>query len=126
MFGSGDPSAKKAKVDQQKKYNEKRKEKPRKPQFSLNFQFNFGEEGEMKATNERFVQLRNMAKLPPGRTNADFLQALVDCYEGKALKPKQKQSVAVQANALLSLSFNFTLKWKSRKGIFSDNGRVDI
>ena len=34
---SGEPRAKKAKCDQQKVYNERRKEKPRKPQFSLNF-----------------------------------------------------------------------------------------
>ena len=72
MLGSGEPSAKKAKFDQQKIYNQKRKEKPHKPQFSLNFQFNFSEEEEMKATNEMLVQLCNMAKLPPGHTNLDF------------------------------------------------------
>ena len=52
MLGTGEPCAKKAKYDLQRKYNERRKEKPRKPQFSLNFQFNFGEEGEMRETNE--------------------------------------------------------------------------
>ena len=35
ILGAGEPSAKKAKYDKQKIYNEKRKEKRRKPQFSL-------------------------------------------------------------------------------------------
>ena len=47
------------KCDQQRIYIERRKEKPRKPQFSLNFQFGFGEEEETRATNERFVWLHN-------------------------------------------------------------------
>ena len=42
MLGNqAEPFAEKAKYEKQKLYNEKRKEKPRKPQFSLNFQFNF-------------------------------------------------------------------------------------
>ena len=59
MLGFSEPCAKKAKYDpdKQKVYNEKRKEKPRKPQFSLNFQFRSGEEEERTATNERFVRL---------------------------------------------------------------------
>ena len=81
MLGAGEPQSKKPKYEQQKKYNEKRKEKPRTPEFSLNFQFNFGEEEEIRATNERFVRLRNMANLQPDRTNADFLQMLLDRYQ---------------------------------------------
>ena len=83
MLGPGEPCAKKAKYYLQQKYNERRKEKPRKPQLSLYLQFNFGEEGEMRETNQRFVRLRNMANLRAGRSNADFLQALLDRYEGK-------------------------------------------
>lgn len=97
---SGEPRAKKAKCNQQKVYNERRKEKPRKPQFSLNFQFNYGEEEEMRAINERFMRLRNMADFRPGRTNADFLVALLDRYEGKSgVSEKEMHSVEVQANA---------------------------
>ena len=48
MLSLGEPCAKKSKIEKQRLYNEKRKEKPRKPQFSLNFQFEFGEEEEMK------------------------------------------------------------------------------
>ena len=91
MLGAGEPSAKKAKYDKQKIYNEKRKEKPRKPQFSLNFQFNFGEEEEMQATSARFVRLCNIANLHLGRTNADFLQVLMDWYEGKSLEKSTKK-----------------------------------
>ena len=104
MLGLGEPCAKKAKCDQQKLYNKKRKEKPRKPQFSLNFQFGFGEEEEMTATNERFVRLRNMANLRPGRTNADFLIALMDQYEGlTGESAKEMHSVEVQANSTESV-----------------------
>lgn len=84
MLGLGEPCAKKAKCDQQRVYNERRKEKPRKPQFSLNFQFGFGEEEKMRATKEIFVRLRNMADLRSGRSNADFPIALMDRYEGKS------------------------------------------
>ena len=104
MLGLGEPCAKKAKCDQQRIYNERRKEKPRKPQFSLNFQFGFGDEEEMRATNERFVRLRNMADLKSGRTNADFLIALMDRYEGKnGPNNKEMHSVEVQANATESI-----------------------
>ena len=103
MLGASEPSAKKAKYDKQKIYNEKRKEKPRKPQFSLNFQFNFGEEEEMQATSARFVRLRNMANVRSGRTNADFLQVLMDRYEGKTIEKSEKNDVAVQANATKSV-----------------------
>lgn len=104
MLGLGEPCAKKAKCDQQRVYNERRKEKPRKPQFSLNFQFGFGEEEEMRATNERFVRLRNMADLRSGRSNADFLIALMDRYEGKSgPDDKEMHSVEVQANATESV-----------------------
>ena len=105
MLGTGEPCAKKAKYDLQRKYNERRKEKPRKPQFSLNFQFNFGEEGEMRETNKRFVRLRNMANLRAGRSNADFLQALLDRYEGKNqdVNPPEMNSVAIQANSTESV-----------------------
>ena len=103
-LGAGESSAKKAKYDKQKIYSEKRKDKPRKPQFSLNFQFNFGEEEEMQATSVRFVRLRSMANLRSGRTNADFLQVLMDWYEGNTVeKSKGKNDVAVQANATKSL-----------------------
>ena len=44
MLGYGEPCTKKSRFEQQRVYNEKRKEKPRKPQFSLNFHFNYGEE----------------------------------------------------------------------------------
>ena len=70
------PCAKEAKYEKQKLYNEKRKEKPTKPQFSLNFQFNYGEEEEMRATNNRFIHLRSMAIRRSGRAIADFLQVL--------------------------------------------------
>ena len=99
MLGLGERSAKKAKCDQQRVYNERQKEKPRKLQFRLNFQFGFGEE-EMRATNERFVQLCNMVDLRSGRTNADFLIALMDRYEGKSCPDeKEMHPVEVQANA---------------------------
>ena len=98
MLGAGEPSAKRAIYHKQKIYNEKRKEKPRKPQFNLNFQFNFREEEEMQATSARFVRLRNMANLRSGRTNADFLQVVMDWYEGKTLEKSTKENdVAVQA-----------------------------
>ena len=101
---SGEPRAKKAKCDQQKVYNERRKEKPRKPQFSLNFQFNYGEEEEMRAINKIFVRLRNMADFRPGCTNADFLVALLDRYEGKSgVSEKEMHSVEVQVNATESV-----------------------
>ena len=104
MLGVGEPCAKKSKRDQQRVYNERRNEKPRKPQFSLNFQFGFGEEEEMRATNERFVRLRNMADLRSGRTNTDFLIALMDRYEGKSgPENKEMRSVEVQANATESV-----------------------
>ena len=104
MLGFGEPCAKKAKCDKQKDYNEKRKEKPRKPQFSLNFQFGFCEDKEMRATNERFVRLRNMANLQPGRTNADFLIALMARYEGiTGESAREMKSVEVQANCTESV-----------------------
>ena len=104
MLGLGEPCAKKAKCDQQKVYHEKRKEKPRKPQFTLRFQFGFGEEEEMRATNERFVGLCNMANLRSGRTNADFLIALIDWYEGlMGESEKEMHSVEVQANSTESV-----------------------
>ena len=40
----------------------------------------------MRASKERFVRLRNMVNLPSGRTNAHFLQVLMDRYEG--INPK--------------------------------------
>ena len=95
---SGEPRVKKAKCNQQKVYNERRKEKPRKPQFSLNFQFNYGKEEEMRAINEIFVQLRNMADFQPGHTNADFLVALLDRYVGKSgVSEKEMHSVELFA-----------------------------
>ena len=105
MLGLGEPCAKKIKFDQQKVYNEKRKEKHRKPQFSLNFQFaGFCEEEETRATNERFVRLRNQANLRTGRTNADFLIALMDRYEGLTGESvKEMHSVEVQANSTESV-----------------------
>ena len=100
MLGFSEPCAKKAKYDQQKVYNNKRKDKPPKPQFSLNFQFGFGEEKETKATNEIFVRLRNMVKLHSGRSNADFLIALMDRCEGlTGESAKEMHSVEVQANS---------------------------
>ena len=124
MLGTGEPCAKKAKYDLQRKYNERRKEKPRKPQFSLNFQFNFGEEGEMRETNERFVRLRNMANLRAGRSNADFLQALVDRYEGKNqdVNPPEMNSVAIQANSTESVFELFAQR--RRKSILVVSGHV--
>ena len=106
MLGFSEPCAKKAKYDpdQQKVYNDKRKEKPRKPQFSLNFQFRSGEEEERTATNARFVRLRNMANLRSGRANADFLIALMDRYEGLTSEStKEMHSVEVQANSTESV-----------------------
>ena len=118
MLGLGEPCAKKAKCDQQRVYNERRKEKPRKPQFSLNFQFGFGEEEEMRATNERFVRLRNMADLRSGRTNADFLIALMDRYEGKnGPDKKEMHSVEVQANATESV-FELYAQREAKKSDF--------
>ena len=85
-------------------YDEKQKEKPCKPQFSLNFQFNFGEEQEMQATSAHFVRLRNMANLHLGRTNVDFLQVLMDRSKGTTLeKSPEKNDLALQANATTSV-----------------------
>ena len=104
MLGLGQPCAKKSKIEKQRLYNQKRKEKPRKPQFSLNFQLEFREE-EMKEIQERFVRLRNkmVTKLRSSRVNADFLKVLLDRFEGKdpqtePSKPRS-QSVSAQANA---------------------------
>ena len=58
----------------------------------------------MTATNERFVRLRNMANLRSGRTNADFLIALMDRYEGLTGETaKEMHSVEVQANSTESV-----------------------
>ena len=104
MLGFSEPCAKKAKYDQQKVYNSKQKDNPWKPQFSLNFQFGFGKEEEMKATNERFVWLRNMANLRSGWSNADFLIALMDLYEGlMGESAKEMHSVEVQTNSTESV-----------------------
>lgn len=52
----------------------------------------------MKASNERFVRLRNMANLPYDHTNANFLQALMDCYpKMNQESSKEMQSLAVKA-----------------------------
>ena len=126
MLGAGEPSAKKAKYERQKIYNEKRKDKPRKPQFSLNFQFSFGEDEEMQATSARFVRLRNMANLRSGRTNVDFLQVLMNWYEGNTVQNwKEKNDVGVQANATKSVfqlyaerqvkTKDFGCQWPSRE-----------
>ena len=118
MLGLGEPCAKKAKCDQQRIYNERRKEKLRKPQFSLNFQFGFGEEEEMRSTKERFVRLRNMADLKSGRTNADFLIALMDRYEGEnGPNIKEMHSVEVQANATESV-FELYAQREAKKNDF--------
>lgn len=104
MLGIGEPCVKRSKIEKQRFYNAKRKEKPRKPQFSLNFQFDFGEEEEMKAIQERFVRLRSkVVDRRSGCMNADFLRALLDNFErfeceNSAVKMKT-QSIAVQANA---------------------------
>ena len=90
MLGLGEPCAKKSKIELRIN-NERRKEKPRKPQFSLNFQFDFGEKKVMKETQDRFVRLRNMAEnLRPGHTNADFLTALFDANEGNRSRNAQR------------------------------------
>ena len=125
MLGAGEPSAKKAKYDKQKIYNEKRKEKPRKPQFSLNFQFNFGEEEEMQATSARFVRLRNMANLRSGRTNADFLQVLMDRYEGKILEKSKKKTMLLSRRTLLRPCSSFMLKGRSKQKISDVSGRPE-
>ena len=58
----------------------------------------------MRATNERFVRLRNKANLQSGRTNADFLIALMDRYEGLTGESvKEMHSVEVQANSTESV-----------------------
>ena len=58
----------------------------------------------MRATSERFVRLGNMADLRSGRTNADFLIALMDRYEGKSgPDDKEMHSVEVQANVTESV-----------------------
>ena len=103
MLGVSEPSAKKAKYDKQKNYNEKRKEKPRKPQF------NFGEEEGMQATSARFVKLRNMANARSGRTNADSFQVLMDQYERKTVEESPK-TMLLSRRTLLSLSSSFMLK----------------
>ena len=91
MLGLGKPCAKKSKIEQQRIYNERRKEKPRKRQFSLNFQFDFGEKIVMKDTQDRFIRLCNVAEnLRPGHTNADFLTALLDAYEGNGSHNAQR------------------------------------
>ena len=72
-----EPSSKRSKM--QKVYNDRRG--PRKPRFTLDFQFNFGEHEEMKEVQERFVRLRNHSTARSGRANADFLIALLDSFE---------------------------------------------
>lgn len=103
MLGDGEPSTKKARFEKQRVYNEKRKEKPRKPQFSLNFQFDFGEEKELEAIQKRFVRLRSLANLRSSRVNADFLTLLLDRYEGNdecfTEKKPEMHDISVQANA---------------------------
>ena len=65
----------------------------------------------MQATSARFVRLRNMANLRSGRTNADFLQVLMDRYEGKTVeKSKEKKTIFLSSGTLLSLSSSFMLK----------------
>ena len=52
----------------------------------------------MQATSARFVELSNMVNLSSGRTNADFLQVVMDRYEGKTLeKSTEENDVIVQA-----------------------------
>ena len=90
MLGLGEPCAKKSKIEQQRLYNERRKEKPRKPQFSLNFQFDFCERELMKEIQDRFVRLRSMAdNLRPDHKNADFLMRLLDEFEGNPHRSAQ-------------------------------------
>lgn len=110
MLGAAEPCAKKAKYDLQRNYNKRRKEKPHKPHFSLNFQFHFRKEGEMRETNGRFVRLLNMANLQPGSSNANFLRVLLDWYEGKNqdVNPPEMNSVAIQANSTKSVFELFT------------------
>ena len=69
-MADGEPDLKYCKKERQKLYNKRRG--PRKPQFSLNFQFDFGEEDEMKAVQERFCLLRKNSTWRVGRANADF------------------------------------------------------
>ena len=66
--------------------------------------------------NERFVRLRNMANLRAGRSNADFLQALLDRYEGKNqdVNPPEMNSVAIQANSTESV-FELFAQRKDKK-----------
>lgn len=82
-IGLGEPCAKKSKIEQQRLYNECRKEKPCKPQFSLNFQFDCNEKELKKETQERFIRLHSIAdNLQPDHKNADFLMQLLDEFEG--------------------------------------------
>ena len=78
---SSESSAQKSRKEQ------KRKERPRKPQFSLNFQYDFGEEDEMKRTQERFARLQNKVKVWSGRANADFFQALLGVMQSQKIQP---------------------------------------
>ena len=72
----------------------------------------------MRATNERFVRLRNMADLKSGQTNADLLIALMDRYEGKnGPNNKEMHSVVVQANATESV-FELYAQREAKKSDF--------
>lgn len=98
MLGLGELCAKKAKCDQQKVYNEKRKEKPWKPQFSLNFQFGFCKEEEMRCATTQYGEFAIWAD------KWRFLIALMDQYEGLTGETaKEMHSVEVQANSTESV-----------------------
>ena len=141
---SGESSAKKSRKEQQRTYNQKRNEKPRKPQFSLNFQFCFGEEEEMKWTQKRFVRLRRKANVRSRRANTDFLQALLN--KKKAMEshevPENRamHSVSVQTNATETFiklyahrddHVDFQCQWPDREAaqstaVVTDPGRREI
>lgn len=71
----------KAKYEQQKVYNKRRKERPLKPRSSLNIQFNFGKK-EMTVEQERLVGFCKATSLKSGHTNTDFLLEVMDSFRG--------------------------------------------
>lgn len=66
-----------------------------------------------------------MADLKSGRTNVDFLIALMDRYEGKnGPNNKEMHSVEVSKRMLLNLSLSSMLKEKPKRATSSVSGRV--
>ena len=78
----------------------------------------------MRATNGRFIRLRNMADLRSVQTNANFLISLMDRYEGKN-SPDNKEMHSVEVQEMpLNLSLSFMLKEKPKRPTSSVSGCV--